>query len=70
MSEIEKAKETIKWMEFFVIILNKVDTYAINHQTLKNGIKTEIDNMIKQCNQIIEGEELITKLQDGKHTEN
>ena len=49
LSEKEKAKQAILWLDFFDLLRSKVNNYAINNKTFNSGLKKEIDNLRQEC---------------------
>lgn len=53
MTEIEKAEETIRWLNLFDIMRANALFSAINISTFDANLKASIDRMRKSCENII-----------------
>jgi len=48
-SEKQKAKETLKWLDFIDLLRCKVNNYAINNKTFNLGLKNEVEKLRTEC---------------------
>lgn len=65
MTEIEKAEETIKWMNFFDIIRDDAYVFGGGIEGMNKIIKSKIDELKNQSNNIIQ-KELNKRVANGK----
>ena len=56
MTETEKAKETLQWLALFDLMRENVNKYAFSSDGFNQALKTEINKIRKQCNELIEDE--------------
>lgn len=52
-TEKKKAEETLKWLNLFDILRNKVAGYAINSKTFNSGFKNEINILRNECKKLL-----------------
>ena len=56
MTEKEKAEETLQWLALFDLMRGNVNKYATSSNGFNQALKTEINKIRKQCNELIEDE--------------